>query len=233
MTVLTVATVNVECVLTRAAAGRVVGQVLDRRPDLAALQEWTANRRLVLRGVSPAYRWREPLVGDCAVGWRVSRCTVTGREQRWLSPPGGAERSDHWLRLEPPRRASVVTCRIAGVRAPVSLVSFHLVPGVQALGKYRPDRPVLASRHRGEVAALGRWVAALMAGGHLVFAAGDTNFHGLALPGLQSVWAGRPGIPTLGNRQVDDIFSLMPAMSVETIATASDHRAVVASYDLP
>lgn len=230
MTVLTVATANVECVLPRAAAGQAVVEVLARRPDLVALQEWTLRRRRVLPGLAPGLRWREPWVGGCAVGWRASSCTVTGFEQRLLSPPGRADRPDHWLRLEAPRVASVLTCRVAGVRAPVSLVGYHLVPGVQARGAYRGDRPLLVSRHRREAAVLARLVDDLVARGHLVFAAGDSNVDGFALPGLQSVWADRPGVPTLGHRQVDDIFSPVTALAVDTVTTASDHRAVVASY---
>ena len=133
----------------------------------------------------------------------------------------------------PPRLATVATYRDRRGGPPVSLVDFHLSPGVQSDGRYRADRPALVARHRAEVRRLQRLVDALLARGHVVYAVGDSNFDGFRLGGLTSGWEGRDDHPgTLGpRRKVDDVFSsLGPATSVTLLASDSDHRAVAVEH---
>ncbi|MEP6816177.1 MAG: hypothetical protein ABI873_11560 [Marmoricola sp.] len=114
----------------------------------------------------------------------------------------------------------------------VSLLNYHLVPGVQAGVRYRDDRPVLVSRHRGEVRNLQRLVDDELALGRLVYALGDSNFDGLRIAGLTSAWRGREQAPgTLGpRRKVDDVHGPSRPEALTTLGNASDHRAVVATW---
>jgi hypothetical protein len=112
----------------------------------------------------------------------------------------------------------------------VSVVNYHLVPGVQARGEYRVDRPRLVARHRTEVRRLTRLVAEQLALGDVVHALGDSNFDGLRLSGLTSAWSGREHEPvgTLGpHRKIDDVFGPGRALSVVLVTTPSDHLGVV------
>ena len=69
----------------------------------------------------------------------------------------------------------------------------------------------------------------LLAAGHAVHAVGDSNYDGLRLPGLTSVWQGRERWPgTLGPvRHVDDVHSTQRTERVTALTTASDHQALV------
>lgn len=111
----------------------------------------------------------------------------------------------------------------------VCLVNYHLAPGVQARGRYRDDRPILAARHRHEVRRLQRLVDEQLAAGHVVYAVGDSNFDGLRLSGVTSAWSGREDeLGTLGSRRkVDDVHGPGPAAAVELLTTASDHKALI------
>ena len=74
----------------------------------------------------------------------------------------------------------------------MSVVGFHLTPGVQALGEYREDRPRPVARHREEVRRLQALVDGLLARGRAVHALGDSNFDGLRFrPDLGMGGAGR------------------------------------------
>jgi hypothetical protein len=109
-------------------------------------------------------------------------------------------------------------------------VNYHLTPGVQALGEYRGDRPVLVARHREEVRRLQGVVDDLLARGHVVHALGDSNLDGFRLRGLTSAWEGREDEPgTLGpRRKVDDVHSAPGhASSVTRVSSDSDHQAVI------
>lgn len=230
MTRTTVATANVNQHLDRNRAGVAIDAVLDLEPDLVGLQEWYPTRRSVLRDRGDrGYRWWSPLVGGCAVGVRTTRFELLTHRQRLLSPPGRADRGDRAFGLEPPRLATVAVLRDREVDQTVSVVVFHLVSGVQSHDRYRDDRPTLVARHQRESAALRGTVAHQIDRGHAVYALGDSNLHGFALPGLVSAWQGREHEPgTLGpRRHVDDVFALCPARSVRLVETPSDHRAVV------
>ena len=226
---LTVATANVLVTLGRTEARGALRDVLDHEPDLVALQEWYPSRLGLLRATGPAYEWNLPLLGGCAVGARAGRFELLTCRQRWLSRPGRAEREDRPLGLEPPRVATVAVYRDHHLGRTVALVDYHLAPGVQSRGTYRADRPRLVARHQQEVRRLGAVVAGLLDAGHLVHAAGDSNFDGLRVPGLTSAWEGREDEPgTLGPvRHVDDVHGPGRAEEVTAVTTASDHRALV------
>ncbi len=113
---------------------------------------------------------------------------------------------------------------------PFSVIDYHLVPGSQARGVYRDDRPLLAARHQNEARRLGSLVTQRIVAGDDVVALGDSNFDGFELPGLISAWEGRRDDPvgTLGStRKIDDVFGAGPPSAVTLVRTASDHAAVI------
>jgi hypothetical protein len=247
-TTLTTATANVLCTLGSEDARTALGQVLALGPDLVGLQEWYPAWARLLRETgrvrlepslgtrrgrrergSGDYIWNLPLLGGCAVGARADRFELRDCRTRLLSGPGRADRDDRFLGLEPPRLATVAVYFDRYATRTVSLVSYHLVSGVQARGAYRPDRPGLVERHRREMRLLQAIVAELLAAGHVVHAVGDSNFDGMRLPGLTSAWEGRESAPgTLGpHRKVDDVHGPGRADLVIPLTTPSDHLALV------
>lgn len=226
------ATANVLQTLGRPDAFATVAAVLERRPDVVGLQEWYPSRFGLGRHFED-YEWFLPLLGGCAVGSRRDRFVRLSRRSRLLSPPGRADRDGRRWGLEPPRLASVVIHRDLESGGTVALVDYHLVSQVQVADRYRDDRPELVARHRRETGALHRLVEEVRGAGHTTYACGDSNFHGFAIPGLVSAWAGRAdGVGTLGpHRQVDDIFAALRPQHVALTTTPSDHRAVVATFE--
>jgi len=225
-----VATANVHYRLPDAQARQALEGVLALEPDLVGLQEWGFTRRRVLREVGSGYRWWTPLLGGCPVGARADRFELTDRRQALLSPAGRDGRAEHRFGLRRARLATVATYRDREGDRPVTVVTYHLTPGVQALGEYREDRPRLVARHRREVRRLQDLVDGLLARGHTVHALGDSNFDGFRLPGLTSAWEGRADEPgTLGpRRKVDDVLSAPGhAASVTRLTSDSDHQAVI------
>ncbi len=223
---LVVATANVRFSLPRDEAREAVAAVLAHSPDLVGLQEWHGWFPSRWRGLRDCedYAWFTPWLGGCAVGVRRGRFEEPARRGAWLSRPGRADRSGRFLGLEPPRRASVVSCR------ELSFVVYHLASQVQGDDDaYRPDRPRLAARHRREAAALTSLVGALPGP---VYACGDSNFHGFRMPGLVSAWdsAERTSGTRGPRRQIDDIHGPVAPVDVVTVPTPSDHLAVVATY---
>ncbi|MCW2806068.1 MAG: hypothetical protein JWQ93_23 [Marmoricola sp.] len=244
-----VASANVLYSLAPEDARTALDAILALEPDLVGLQEWYPTRFRLLRETghlgfvpqvagrlqrsadrgTPDYLWNTPLLGGCAVGARADRFALVHCRTRFLSAPGLSDRKEQGRSLEPGRAATVAVYRDLQADRTVCLVDYHLVSGVQAGGRYRTDRPVLTARHRREAAMLGRIVREQLAEGHVVLAAGDSNFHGLRIEGLTSAWEGREQQPgTLGlHRQVDDVHGPGPAEAVTVVTTASDHRAIV------
>jgi hypothetical protein len=222
-----VATANVQCTLGAAQAGAALATVLAHQPDLVALQEWGLARRRLLD--SDGYDWSAPLIGGCVVGYRRDRYRLRRRRTVRLSAAGRADNPGQRLGLEPFRVATAALLDDLETGRPVAMISFHCTPGVQAGAAYRVDRPRLVARHRAEVARLTRLVAELGVAGHVVHAAGDSNFHGLRIDGLTSCWSGHESMPgTWGERRrIDDVFGPGQAARVELVSTPSDHRAVV------
>ncbi|QWZ09112.1 hypothetical protein KRR39_04690 [Nocardioides panacis] len=229
-----VATANILCSLPAAAAREALHVVLAAEPDLVGLQEWGPKRRRLLAETA-GYLWAAPLVGGCPVGVRADRYDVLTGRARWLAGPGWCDPGVRPVPLLPARIATLAVLRDRETGRTVSLLSFHLTPGVQRRGSYRADRPRLAARHRQEVIALRRLVAGQLALGHVVHAVGDSNFDGLALPPLTSAWLGREDGPgTLGSaRKIDDVHGPGRAASVVLLETPSDHKAVVVTRPDP
>ena len=229
-----VATANVHYRLPDGPARLALEGVLALEPDLVGLQEWGFSRRRLLRRSGSEYRWWAPVLGGCPVGARVDRFELTGRRLVLLSPAGRDGRAEHRFGLRRARLATVATYRDRQDDRPVSVVCYHLTPGVQALGEYRDDRPLLVARHCREVRRLQDLVDGLLARGHAVHALGDSNFDGLRLAGLTSAWEGRGDEPgTLGpRRKVDDVLSAPGrAVSLTRRSSASDHQAVIVEID--
>ncbi|MET1059426.1 MAG: hypothetical protein ABWX84_07500 [Nocardioides sp.] len=245
-----VATANVHWRLPAGSARRALEDVLDQGPDLVGLQEWGLSRLRLLRetgsvglvpdlgirlpcsigGRASGYTWSAPVLGGCPVGARADRFQLTGCRWVVLSGAGRAARSDQRFRLRRARLATVATYRDLRAERPVSVVCYHLTPGVQALGRYREDRPQVVARHRQEVRRLQDLVDALLARGHDVHALGDSNLDGFRLRGLTSAWQGREDEPgTLGaHRKVDDVHSSVGrAIAVTRLTSDSDHQAVI------
>ena len=179
------------------------------------------------------YQWYQPLLGGCAVGARRDRFTRLSRGTRRLSPPGRADRDGRAFGVEPARLASRTVQRDRETGETVAVVDYHLVSQVQGANRYREeDRPGLVARHRRETTALFAAGAETVAAGHATYACGDSNFHGFRIPGLVSVWDRFPDVGgTLGpTRQIDDVNGPSAPVDVRTVATPSDHLAVVATY---
>lgn len=239
-----VASANILYKLARDQARAALTQVLETEPDLVALQEWYVARLAVLRqfgavrlvpgfniGVlNPRYHWVSAVAGGNVVGARADRFEPVSARAVFLSWPGRSDLKDRFLGIEPPREVTVGVFRDRELNRTVALLSYHLVPGVQADREYRADRPRLVRRHRSEVAGLERLIADLQGAGHVVYAAGDSNFDGLRLAGLTSSWEGRDDHPgTIGSatRKVDDVHGPGRAGEVTLLTTPSDHRALV------
>ncbi len=223
-----VATANILSTLGRTDARAAVETVLAAGPDIVGLQEWGWSRRRLLPRAE--YSWLTPRYGGNPVGARRDRFDLLRLD---LRPLGWVAWSDHGARpvpVLPPRFATVAVMRDRLLDRDVSVVNYHLVPGVQSRGVYRVDRPLLGARHRSEVRRLEALVRDQQAAGSAIFALGDSNLDGFRLPGLTSAWHGREDGPgTLGpRRKVDDVFGVGPATSVTLVPTASDHKAVLA-----
>jgi endonuclease/exonuclease/phosphatase family metal-dependent hydrolase len=240
-----VATANVLRSLRARQAREALEGILELSPDLVGLQEWGLKRFRLLRelgSVGPVpgvgarlgsgpYLWNSPMAQGCAIGARADRYDLLSCKPYLLSRPGHADKPDRFLRIEPPRIATHAVYRDKHTDRVVSFVNFHLVPGVQAKGRYRPDRPKLVSRHQHEVARLQALVDVELAKGRVVYAVGDANFDGVRLAGLTSAWDGREGDPgTFGpRRKIDDVLGPGRPTSVTLLVNPSDHKAVVAS----
>ena len=156
-----VASANVLSSLAASDARRALGDVLAEQPDLIGLQEWSLFRFSLLRETGTAqivlnrpsrtpsqmeptgYRWNAPALGGCPVGARSDRFDLLSCRCVLLNWPEHADKPDRPWRIEPPRVATLAVYRDRFGDRPVSLLNFHLTPGVQVGGKYRSDRPLL------------------------------------------------------------------------------------------
>ncbi|MEO9322996.1 hypothetical protein ABFT23_05860 [Nocardioides sp. C4-1] len=227
-----VATANVLRSITPAEAGAALDAVLDHRPDLVALQEWGPRRRAILRA-RPDYAWISPWYGENALLARRDRFGLVDARLRLVGGLGLADRDARDVPVLPPRTVLHARLHDRERDRAVSVVGYHLVPGVQRAGAYRDDRPRLVARHRLELRRLHAVVRHELDAGAEVWALGDANFDGLEIPGLVSAWAGRRDDPrgTLGpgsRRKIDDVFGPGPADDVVLLRSASDHAAVLA-----
>jgi hypothetical protein len=232
-----VVTANVLRTLGEGEAGAALRGVLDLRPDLVGLQEWDVRRRrLLMRVGSPEYVWVGSVLGECPVGATADRFELLSHRSRLLAWFGWSDPGARPVPLVPLRLATLARFADRARDRVVSVMNFHLTPGVQARGEYRADRPKLVAHHRRSVEHLDRLVTEERYRGHIVYAMGDSNFDGLRLPGLTSAWQGREShAGTFGaSRKIDDVFGPGPAESVTLLTSASDHKAVVVTRpDLP
>ncbi|HEY0643208.1 MAG TPA: hypothetical protein VGD39_07305 [Nocardioides sp.] len=225
-----VATANILDRLDRDRAAEALASVLERGPDVVGLQEWGLTRRRILRA-HDAYAWVAPLYGGNVVGFRRDRFALLGHALHLVGGMGLADRGARPIRILPPRATTLVRLLDRVTGSATTVIDYHLVPGAQARGSYRADRPRLVGRHRSETGRLGALVTRRLADGDVVIAVGDSNFDGFELPGLVSAWSGRRDDPagTLGSkRKVDDVFGAVAATAVSLVRTASDHAAVLA-----
>ena len=159
-----VASANILYKLARDDARTALSQVLEADPDLVALQEWYVIRlapaarvrgrpdrsRIQRRRRDSPYHWVSAVAG----GNVVAPCGSLRADLLagvFLSGVGRSDRTDRFLRLEPPRVVTVGVFQDLSSTARSRCISYHLVPGVQADGAYRADRPRLVRRHRSEV----------------------------------------------------------------------------------
>lgn len=245
----TVVSANLLYTLPFPAAREALDLVLADEPDLVGLQEWYLPRLPLLRRTgdvrlepsfgllrvppprAPRYHWVETIADGNIVGARADRFDLIEGRSVVLTGLGRSDRPDRFLDTEPPRLAALGIFRDRVIDRTVALISYHLVPGVEADGRYRDDRPLIAARHRQEVRRIESLVAELGRAGHTVYAVGDANFHLQRIAGLTSSWEGREDHPgTFGSalRKLDDVHGPGPASEVRLIQTPSDHRAVLA-----
>jgi hypothetical protein len=245
-----VASANILYTLGWRDARAALTQVLESEPDLVGFQEWYVARLRLLRQFGevrvipgwrtghlgtrrePAYHWVSAVAGGNVVGARADRFEPLSSRVVFLSCLGRSDRPDRFLRTEPPREVTVGVFRDRLRDRTVALMSYHLVPGVEAGSDYRPDRPRLVRRHRSEVRRLERLIAEHQRAGDVVYAVGDSNLDRLRLAGLTSAWEGRehhPGTIGSGTRKLDDVHGPGRASEVTLLTTPSDHRALVAT----
>lgn len=244
----TVVSANILYKLGWRDAREALRQVIDEEPDLIGLQEWYANRALILRETGtvrtvpgfrvalprprpPVFHWVSSLACGNVVGARADRYDLVSADAVLLSGIGRSDRPDRFLATEPPRLVTIGVFRDRRDDGTVAMMSYHLAPGVERKARYIEDRPLLEARHRQEVGRLERLIADYQRAGHTVYAVGDSNFDGLRLAGLTSAWEGREDAPgTIGTRtrKLDDVHGPGPATTVRLLHTPSDHRAVVA-----
>ena len=249
----TVVTANILYKLGWTEAREALRLVFDQQPDLIGLQEWYATRAGLLRNSGtvrtvpglpialprqhpPTFRWVSSLACGNVVGARADRYDLLDADAVLLSGIGRSDRPDRFLGTEPPRFATVGVFRDRRTDRTVTMISYHLAPGVERRGDWIPDRPIMRARHEQETARLEKLIAEHQAAGHVVYAAGDSNFHGFRLAGLTSSWLGREDAPgTIGSRtrKLDDVFGPGPADAVRLLHTPSDHRAVVSEQPEP
>jgi len=245
----TVVSANLLYTLPAPDARIALDLVLAPEPDLVGLQEWYLPRLPLLRRTgdvrlepsfgliripaprTPLYHWVETIADGNVVGARADRFDLIEGRSVLLTGIGRSDRPDRFLDTEPPRLAALGIFRDRVIDRTVALISYHLVPGVEARGQYRDDRPLIVARHRQEVRRIEGLVAELGRAGHTVYAVGDANFHLQQFAGLTSSWDGReddPGTWGRGVRKLDDVHGPGPAAEVRLIETPSDHRAVLA-----
>jgi hypothetical protein len=249
-----VATANILYKLPMSRARVALRQVMDAEPDLIGLQEWYPTRigllldrgtvhtapavpglsRLLRDRPGPAYHWISSLACGNVVGARADRFDLLGSTAVLLSGIGRSDRPDRALGIEPPRLVTVGVFADRQVERTITLMSYHLCPGVERNAHYIPERPLVRARHQQEVHRLEALIAEQQRAGHAVYAVGDSNFHLQRLAGLTSAWEGRedaPGTIGTGTRKLDDVHGPGSASAVRVLETPSDHRAVIADWD--
>ena len=230
---LKIGTINVFKGLSRKQARAAVQRMLDEA-DAFGVQEWRRgpSRAGLLR--RHGRKARRPLRGGGPVSVRKSRFDLLKVRTAVLHPAGPVDKPPHGKKRRRrlgKSKATLGFCYDRVLEQHALLINFHLTAGVQrGKGEYRHDQPLRVVRHRRERRALEDLADRYRRKGWVVYAVGDTNFHGLRLKGFTSCWQGNANIGTLGHRAVDCVFAPEAASDVETYASDSDHKAVVATY---
>lgn len=226
----TIATANIFAGLPRKVAELALDKVLtETRPHIVGVQEWGTARNPAMRRLAHKHgmEWtRVPGAGP--VMWD-KRLNLVRAEPRRLARAGFMGRLAGRSPTLPDSIAALVILEHNGREAAV--LNVHLTAEVQYGADYRrdPAHRARVRRHRREVRSIANIARRQRRKGRDVYVVGDFNYAGLVIPGLTSCWLGRDG-GTLGNRAVDIVFATSPAVRVRTIATASDHDAVAATY---
>lgn len=202
--------------------------------DVLGLQEWGGNDRERLLEQSTRYDYVKPGARTGSVVWDAGRFrlvrarAVVAAEARYVGRIPGLK-----SRL-PEYQVGVVTLRdyttgdAHRAQDRVTIINCHAPV-------WRPG--ARARMHADYLRTVARLHAEYAAAGHQVFTLGDWNrtprfirdrFASTA--NALSVWSGRKSQPTHHRRSIDDIYHRCRARTVATVATCSDHRAVLASY---
>jgi len=208
--------------------------VLVTRPDIVGLGEWAPNRRRFL-AEHDDYMWIKPGSSYPPVGARKDRYRcftahgVTLAKGRPVEKkPGKPSRG-----FLPDNHATVVVWEEIETGHMVTTVCFHLPSFIEAGGVWRRVAGVLTKRARMAREAkrkLRKIAKAHWARGRRVYLLGDSNFDEMRLSPLTSCWKGRKPRATHGRRTIDVVYAQQPAKHTITLATPSDHKAVVAYY---
>lgn len=230
----TLATANIfaHMTLSEAAAGVDTVLVTSGTTDvILALQEWAAGRQSILHDLAKRG------LGSCRPagggGPIVHAARYSSLHCRAVTL-ARAEVMGHLIGRKNRLPASVANLTVLHddeTGDDLAVINFHLTAEVQSAGRYRRDvaHRLRVQRHKRERRRLSALVRAQQRKGRVVYALGDSNFDGFALPPLRSCWRGRKG-GTLDGRAVDIVFAETEADTVKTVVTGSDHRAVVCVY---
>jgi len=215
-------------------ARQALDLVLVTRPDIVGLGEWGPNRRRFL-AEHDDYMWIKPGGSYPPVGARKDRyrCfTVHGVTLAKSRPvekkPGKPSRG-----FLPDNHATVVVWEEIQTGHMVTTVCFHLPSFIEADGVWLRVAGGLTKRARMAREAkrkLRKIAKAHWARGRRVYLLGDSNFDEMRLTPLTSCWTGRKARATHGRRTIDVVYAQQPARHIITLATPSDHKAVVAYY---
>lgn len=227
MTELRVGTANIKQTLPDDVAAAALAKVLPD-VDVLVLNEWPGRRNRLLDAHGPEWQHMRALLGTPPLVVHADRFRFV---------------SDRFVHLSPTRTASVYRLEDLTTGARVTVIGFHLPARVEARGLYRRIRGALteqAAEHRRARRALRRLFHDEARSGAQVFAAGDTNFSLMRLRGARSCWARwQPPIGTHGPRLIDTVYAQTYPIWVTVLPmgprppAGPDHRAVVATYQLP
>jgi GH25 family lysozyme M1 (1,4-beta-N-acetylmuramidase) len=228
-----VAVCNMRVTVPDKPAGEGLRRVCGVSDVVAALE--SGGRMDVLRAI-PGWTWLRG-AGAPPVGVRAGRYarhsveSVTLAKGRRVNPLPGRR-----TRL-PDMNATVVVTHDGSET--VGIIATHFPASVESGGVYKRIAGKLTLRavmHRQGRTALRKHAETLAATCDRVYVMADTNFHlmrFLGAPRLVSCWDGRKPVGTHGKRTIDIVYAWgRKAASVRTIPTASDHDAVVATYDV-
>lgn len=227
-----VATANVFKGLDHKQAAHALVEVLAFMPDLGGLQEWPTGRDSILKSAA-AYDFARNDAGGGPVFWRRDRyALVRGPRAVVLARRSFVGHLTGRKSTLPTNYATLAILCDDETGGEVAVINFHLTAEVQYGGGYREDKAHRARvrRHKREKRKLGRVARRQKRKGRKVYALGDGNYDGLRIRGLVSCWVGQPHTGTLGKRCVDAVFSTHKSRLVTTVATGSDHRAVISDY---